>query len=87
VVKNSLLKYKQYKRRGYPSKKLSKKEFYRYLLVAVVFTIIFIPCFIYFFFSNCVFVWPVRWDMKTCWHEQIAPSSEKAAKGAVNLLP
>jgi len=57
------------------------------LLVAVVFTLIFVPAIIYFFFSRCIFVWPIRWDIKICWHEQIAPSSEKASRGAVNFLP
>jgi len=30
------------------------------------------------FFANCIFEWPIRWDVSTCWEEQKAPAKQKA---------
>ena len=71
------------KKKGF---KLTKKEF-QSLMVATIFLICFIFYFIYNFASNCIFEWPPRWDIATCWHEQIAPSRWNAAEKAANFVP
>jgi hypothetical protein len=57
----------------------------------VVFIVILIISFIYFviagFITNCVFHWPIRWDVGTCWHEQIMPAQQKAAQTAEPFMP
>lgn len=53
----------------------------------VIFAIVFVGVFIYRFFSNCIFEWPIRWDVKTCWNEQIAPAKQKAAEQAADFAP
>ncbi|OGI98624.1 hypothetical protein A3H53_01245 [Candidatus Nomurabacteria bacterium RIFCSPLOWO2_02_FULL_40_10] len=57
----------------------------------IVFFTILILAFIYFFvlgfIKNCVFGWPIRWDARTCWNEQIKPASEKSAEKAVDFFP
>jgi len=66
--------------------KLTKKEF-QLLFAVVIFIVVFILSFIKNFFSNCIFEWPPRWDVVTCWHEQVAPSRWNAAEKAANFVP
>lgn len=54
---------------------------------SVIFGLLFIFYFSTSFISNCVFEWPIRWDVKTCWVEQIHPAKEKATEKAVNFVP
>lgn len=42
---------------------------------------------IYSFFANCIFEWPVRWDIGTCWDEQKAPAKQKAVEEAIKFAP
>lgn len=70
---------------------MSRDEEFQWWIV----TIVFVVCFIFYlswgFLSNCIFEWPIRWDVGTCWHEQIKPAkekaSEKASEKAVNFIP
>ena len=66
---------------------MTKEEEFQWILTAVVFTIFFILYFVSGFVSNCIFHWPIRLDVSTCWNEQITPSSHKAAEKAVNFVP
>lgn len=62
-------------------------EKFQWILFTIVFVILFIIYFTYRFFSNCVFEWPIRWDVSTCWNEQIVPSKEKAIEKASVFAP
>ena len=66
---------------------LTKKKLFQLILVAVVFVVVFLAVFIYRFFANCVFEWPIRWDVGTCWEEQKAPAKQKAAEEAIKFAP
>ena len=57
------------------------------MVVAVVFIVGFVVYFIYGFFTNCVFEWPPRWDIGTCWDEQKAPAKQKAIEDAIQFAP
>jgi len=80
-------RYWKYNRNNYRSKKLSKKEEFQWLVVAIVFTVCFVFYFTTSYFSNCIFEWPIRWDVKTCWNEQIPPAKERAIEKATNFIP
>ena len=67
-------KYSRYKR----SKNLTPEEKFQWALAIAIFIIAFIFYFVINYFSNCIFEWPIRWDVKTCWHEQINPAKNKA---------
>ncbi len=80
--------YRRYRKHYYHHpKKITKEEIFQWGVVAVVFAFFFIFHFIGGFLSNCIFEWPIRWDVSTCWHEQIAPAKEKAAEKAANFIP
>lgn len=66
---------------------MSKEEEFQWGVAAVVFVIVFVLSVIYYFFSNCIFEWPPRWDIGTCFSEQIQPAKEKAAEKAANFIP
>ena len=68
-------------------KPMSKEEKVAWIITCVVFVVCFVAYFIYGFFSNCIFHWPIRWDIGTCWHEQIQPAQNKAAESASNFMP
>ena len=65
----------------------SEQEKFQWVLTAIVFVVVFIGAFIYFFASNCIFEWPIRWDIKTCWSEQIQPAKNEAIEKAANFMP
>jgi hypothetical protein len=74
-------KYSNYK------KPLTKIESFQLVLVAVIFTVCFVFYIIKGFIFNCIFEWPIRWDIMTCWTEQINPTVQKASEAVVNFLP
>lgn len=39
------------------------------------------------FFSNCVFISPLRWHFISCFQDQIAPSQGKAFEKASPFMP
>ncbi len=80
-------RYKYYKPRKYKDRKMSEQEKFQWVLTAIVFVVVFIGAFIYFFASNCIFEWPIRWDIKACWHEQVQPAKEEAIDKAANFVP
>ena len=66
---------------------MTQREKIGWLIAGGVFVVCFMAYFIYGFFTNCVFHWPIRWDVDECWHEQIAPAQNKAAESASNFIP
>ena len=77
------------KRRYYSRRSggIRKQERFQWIVVAVVFIVGFIIYFIYGFFTNCVFEWPPRWNIGTCWDEQKAPAKQKAIEDAMQFAP
>lgn len=69
------------------SRKRSKLEEIMWVTAGIVFVLVFTMNFIYRFFANCIFEWPIRWDVKVCWNEQITPAKEKASEAAINFIP
>ncbi len=66
---------------------MSKEDRIKWIVASVVFVLAFVVYFVYGFFHNCVFHWPIRRDVSTCWHEQIAPAQHKAAESASQFAP
>lgn len=66
---------------------MTKREAFQWMLLCVVFSVLFIIYFIWSFFTHCIFEWPIRWDIKTCWIEQIDPAVQKASEQAANFVP
>jgi hypothetical protein len=62
-----------------------KKEIW--ILFFLILTVTFIAIFISNFISNCIFEWPIRWDICTCYNEQIQPSKQKAIEKTIILMP
>lgn len=69
------------------SRGMTKQERFQWGLTIVVFIIVFCAVFVYRFFANCIFEWPIRWNVHTCWNEQVQPAKEKAAEKAANFIP
>lgn len=78
---------KYYKFKKHRDRKMTEQEKFQWVLTSIVFVVVFIGAFIYFFASNCIFEWPIRWDVKTCWSEQIQPAKEEAIEKAANFVP
>jgi hypothetical protein len=70
--------------------KSGKKETEWLVLMAIA-SVVFIVWYaiytVFGFLTNCIFEWPVRWDVGTCWNEQIQPAKEKAIEKAANFIP
>ena len=77
--------YRRYHRKKSSSKE--KEENFQLIFVMVVFVICFVFYFTRGFLSNCVFKWPIRWDVPTCWNEQISPAKKQATEKAANFVP
>ena len=75
-------RYYKYRSRG-----LSKEEKIGWAIASFVFVVVFVAYFIYSFFANCIFEWPIRWDVGTCWDEQKAPAKQKAVEEAIKFAP
>jgi hypothetical protein len=69
------------------ARRMSKKEMVGWAIAAFVFIVSYVVYFSFSFVSNCIFEWPIRWDIKTCWHEQVGPAKEKASEAAANFIP
>lgn len=68
-------------------RKLSEFEKFQWAVFLTACVVFFIWYYILGFFQNCIFEWPVRWDVKTCWNEQYEPARDKAAEKAINFMP
>lgn len=79
--------YRKRRRRYYNSKKMSEEEKTQWILTSIVFIICFIFYLLWGFISNCIFEWPIRWDVGACWIEQVKPAKEKAVEKAINFIP
>ena len=82
-----MYKHRYFKFKKYRERKMTEQEKFQRILTAIVFVVVFIGAFIYFFASNCIFEWPIRWDIKTCWNEQIQPARNEAIDKAANFVP
>lgn len=65
---------------------ITKEDKEKWAVVSVVFAVVYIFNLITGFFSNCVFEWPIRWDVNTCWQEQHEPAKHKASEIAAQLI-
>ena len=81
-------KYRRH-RRKYSSrpKKMSKDEQFQWGIAIAIFVLFFIIYFAFGFISNCIWEWPPRRDVSTCWNEQIHPAQEKATEKAAPFVP
>lgn len=80
-------KHWNHKKHSFSQNKLTKKEEFQWVLTVVVFVTFFIIYFTNNFFSNCIFEWPIRWNVKVCWNEQIPDAKERALEKAANFIP
>jgi|APSaa5957512622_1039677.scaffolds.fasta_scaffold144280_2 hypothetical protein len=81
-------RYRKYKRRYKPrSKKISKEEQFQLIIAGIIFIVLFVFYTMFGFISNCVLEWPPRWDVSTCWSEQIDPAKGKAIEKAIQFVP
>lgn len=62
-------------------------EWFQWAIFAVVFFVIFVISMIWNFTANCVFEWPLRFDVATCWDEQKPDAKEDATDAASNFMP
>ena len=72
---------------GKNHREMNKREKISWVITSIVFVFMFIFYFIHGFFINCVFNWPIRWDVGTCWSEQIEPAKNKAVESASQFIP
>jgi hypothetical protein len=68
-------------------KKMTEFEKFQWALFIGIFVVSFVCIFAYRFVTNCVFEWPIRWDVKVCWNEQVGPAKDAAAEKAANFAP
>lgn len=76
--------------RLYKSRGISKKDklyIFQWGVAAMIFLIGVIIYFSWFFVRNCIIHWPVRFDVKLCWNEQIKPVQQKAGEAAGIFIP
>lgn len=64
-----------------------KEKIVAWVLVSIIVVVGFVVYFIYGFITNCILEWPPRWDIKSCWNEQIDPAKEKAIDAAMPFVP
>jgi hypothetical protein len=66
-----------------------KNDFKKFQWVSflIIFVLYFVMYQIAGFTSNCIFEWPIRWDAKACWLEQVHISNQKAFEKASNFAP
>jgi flagellar basal body-associated protein FliL len=64
-----------------------KKIILQWCIAAVIFTLGVAIYFSWFFVHNCIFHWPIRWDIGKCWQEQILPAQQKAGETASPFVP
>ncbi len=69
------------------SKKMTEFEKFQWAIFFIVLIGGFLFYFVLGWITNCVFEWPIRWDVTNCWNEQINPAKEKASEKAVNFIP
>lgn len=65
---------------------MKKKEISWWLFIGFVIVVLFIRYFIPGLFSNRIFEWPLRLDVKACWNEQVKTAKDKAVKDVINLM-
>lgn len=80
-------RFRRKRRRSYQYRRMTKQEKFQWVFASVVFVLAFIVYFTFNFVSNCIWEWPPRWDIGTCWNEQIEPSQEKAIEKAAPFAP
>jgi len=78
--------YRKFKKRS-RSNRMTEFEKFQWIVFCIICTVLFAFYLIKGFIFNCVFEWPIRWDVRVCWSEQINPAKEKAAEKATNFMP
>lgn len=66
-----------------------KDKIFIFQVFLTVFVLLFgtVMYFSIYFVRNCIFHWPIRWDIGTCWNEQIQPAQDSAVKDASVVAP
>jgi hypothetical protein len=85
----SAMGYKKHWHHGHhrnTAPKITKDDVIKWTVIFIVFTVVYIFNLITGFFSNCVFEWPPRWDVNTCWQEQHEPAKQKATETVAPLI-
>ncbi len=80
-------RFRKFKRHRSGSKKITEFEKFQWIAFFIICAVLFGFYLIKGFISNCIFEWPIRWDVGTCWNEQINPAKDKAAGKAINFMP
>lgn len=84
----NMVKYKKHRRRNTSrSQKITKEDKLHLMIIGIVFVVCFVFYLMSSFVSNCIFEWPLRWDIGTCWNEQVGPAKEKAVEKAIQFVP
>jgi hypothetical protein len=65
---------------------MSYREF-TIVFFLIVFVAVFLWIFAGRFFSYCIWEWPPRWDVGTCWNEQVDPSLKAASEASAEFMP
>lgn len=81
------MKKRYHKFKKYRDRKMTEQEKFQWVLTAIVFIVVFVGMFVYLFTTKCIFEWPIRWDIKACWHEQVQPAKNEAIDKAANFVP
>ena len=76
------------KRRRYRASK-EDRQFEDFMVVLFVIVLLggFALFFTWNFITNCIFEWPIRWDVAQCFDDQLDPSWKKAGENAMDFLP
>jgi hypothetical protein len=82
-----MMYYKYKKRKKSRRRRKEDEELLKYLPAAIVFIIVLVAVFTFNFLTNCIFEWPIRWDIGVCWDEQKEPSVRKATEEAIKFVP
>lgn len=83
----NMRKYKKYRRNISRSQKITKEDKLHLMIIGIVFVVCFVFYLMSSFVSNCIFEWPLRWDIGTCWNEQVGPAKEKAVEKTIQFVP
>lgn len=68
-------------------RRLTKFKKFHWSFYLMLILVAFLMWFIYNLVTNCIIEWPIRWDFKTCWNEQIEPSKNRAIESTADFAP
>lgn len=73
--------------KNYKHKNKDKDDIRDYIPMVIIFIIGVIVLTPWYFIKNCIFEFPIRWDVGTCWHEQVETAKKDASEYAVKFAP